>query len=120
MSSSLKERIIGALFVGGLFFMMMCVLYKLVDYREDWLSYSAMWSISWAIGHFIAKTIALLENQGIGKLLLLEVIIVFLVVVVMAFIMGVIIELPTWKDIVCQTCIPLGASLLINNKWKRD
>ena len=35
MSSSLKERIISALLVGVLFFMMLCITNKLIDYRED-------------------------------------------------------------------------------------
>lgn len=120
MSSSLKERIISALCVGGLLFIMLCVIYKLFNYREDWLSYSATWAIFWAIGHFVAKSIALLDETSIGKILLLEAIIVFLVAMFMAFIFGVIIELPTWKDLIADTCIPFGAALLINNKWKRD
>lgn len=121
MSNSLKERIISALLVGVIFFMFLCVMYKLFDYREDWLPYSLMWAISWSIGHFVSKTMAeATANESIIKVILFEALISFVVALVMSFITGVIISLSNWDYIVSNTCVPFAVSLLINNKWKRD
>lgn len=121
MSNSLKERIISALLVGVIFFMFLCVMYKLFDYREDWLPYSLMWAISWSIGHFVSKTMAeATADESIIKVIFYEVVILFVVALVMSFITGVIISLSNWDYVVSNTCIPFAVSLLVNNKWKRD
>lgn len=121
MSNSLKERIIIALLVGVIFFIVLCVMYKLFDYREDWLPYSLMWAISWSIGHFVSKTMAeATADESIIKVIFYEVVILFVVALVMSLITGVIISLSNWYDVVYNTCIPFAVALLINNKWKRD
>lgn len=121
MSNSLKERIISALLVGVIFFMFLCVMYKLFDYREDWLPYSLMWTISWSIGFFVSETMAeATADESIIKVIFYEVVILFVVALVMSFITGVIISLSNWNYVVSNTCIPFAASLLINDKCERD
>ena len=118
MSNSLKKRIIIALLVGFILFMIFCVKNKLFDYREDWLIYSLMWSISSSIGYFVSKTIAKATS---GKhLIFFEALISFFVALVMLFIIGVILSLSNWDYIVSNTCIPFTVSLFINNIWKED
>ncbi len=119
MSSSLKERIISALSFGVIFFIFLCVMYKLFDYREDWLPFSLMWAISWSIGHFVSKTIAE-ETADESIIIFFEALISFVVALVMLFITRVIISLSNWDYVVSNTCAPFLVSLLINNKWKRD
>ena len=121
MSSSLKERIISALLVGVLFFMMLCITNKLIDYREDWLSYSAMWAICWAIGHFVGESFSLiLTDESIGKILIYELALIFCLGLIVAFIVGILMNLPTWKDTLANICIPFAVAFLINTKWKRN
>lgn len=121
MSSSLKERIINALLVGVLFFMTLCVISNLIFYREDWLSYSAMWAICWAIGHFVGNSFSLiLTDESVMKILIYELALIFLLGVIVAFIVGILMNLPTWKDILANTCIPFAVAFLINTKWKRN
>lgn len=120
MSNSLKKRIFTALLVGVIFFMFLCVIYKLLDYRDDWLTYSLMWAISWSIGLFVSETIAkAIADESIIKVIFYEVAISFVVALVMSFITGVIISLSNWDYVVSNTCIPFAAALLVNTKWKR-
>lgn len=121
MSSSLKERIVNALLIGVSFFIYLSVIYKLFDYREDWLTFSIMWSISWAIGYFVSKTLAeVTADESIIKVILFEALISFVVALVMSFIIGVIIRLSNWDYVVSNICFPFTVSLLINNKWKKN
>ena len=116
MSSSLKRRIGEALLFLVILFMVISIDCKLLLQREDWLSYSIIWSICWALGHFVAKSI----DKGIGYFLLVDFVIILGVLIVVTFIFGVVISLPTWKEIIVKTVVPFGIALTINNNWKRD
>ena len=109
MSSSLKRRIGEALLLVVILFMVMSICYKLLLPREDWLSYSIIWSICWALGHFVAKSIATIFDKGIGYFLLVDLVIIF-----------VVISLPTWKEFLGKTVAPFSIALVINSNWKRD
>ena len=120
MSSSLKRRIGEALLLVVILFMVMSICYKLLLPREDWLSYSIIWSICWALGHFVAKSIATIFDKGIGYFLLVDLVIIFVVLIVVTFIFGVVISLPTWKEFLGKTVAPFSIALVINSNWKRD
>ena len=121
MSSSLKERIISALFVGVFLFMMLCIANKLIDYREDWLSYSAMWAICWAIGDFVGTSFSLiLTDESIWEILIYKLALIFCLGVIVTFIVGILMNLPTWKDILTNICLPFAVAFLINTKRKRN
>ena len=121
MSSSLKERIINALLVGVLLFMISCIKNKFIDYREDWLSYSAMWAICWAIGHFVGTSFSLtLTDESIWEILIYELALISFLGVIVAFIVGILMNLPTWKYTLANICLPFAAAFLINTKWKRN
>ena len=119
MSSSLKERIISALLVGVSFFIVLCIMNKLIHYSKDWLFYSAMWAICWAIGHFVGKSFSLiLTDESIWKILIFELALIFCLGVLVAFIVGILMNLPTWQDIVANICFPFAVAFLISTKWK--
>ena len=119
MRTSLKERIFSALFVGVLLFMVECVMYKLFLDRSNWLAHSAIWSTAWAVGHFVGKTMTNLEER-LWKIVLFELLIVFLVFILLAFIFGVICNMASWLDLVSTITVSFGVSTIINNKWIRD
>ena len=112
MSSSLKRRIGEALLFAVLLFMLISIDCKLLLQKEDWLSYSIIWSICWALGHFVAKSITMFD-KGIGYFLLVD----FVIILGVLF---VVISLPTWKEIIGKTVVPFGIALAISNNWKRD
>ncbi len=127
MSNSLKKRITRALLVGGVCFMIICNMYKLFNYREDWFSVSLMWAISWSIAYFVSRTIAeaaTIVEAAKGKkmisIIILEAVILFFVALVVTFITGVIIGLSNWDYVVSNTCFPFALSLLVHNEWIRD
>ena len=120
MSSSLKRRIGEALLLVVILFMIMSICYKLLLPREDWLSYSIIWSICCALGHFVAKSIATIFDKGIGYFLLVDLMIILVAIIVVTFIFGVVISFPTWKEILGKTVVPFGFALVISNNWKRD
>ena len=118
MSSSLKERIIIALLMGVLCFMSLCVAYKLLFYREDWLLCSLISAISYSIGYFLSETIAQeIVDASMKDVIHIEILIASVVTVVISFITGIILNLSDWYSIVLDTCIPFILSLLINNKY---
>ena len=120
MSSSLKRRIGEALLFLVILFMVISIDCKLLLQKEDWLSYSIIWSICWTLGRFVAKSIATMVDKGIGYFLLVDLVIIFLVLIVVTFIFGVVISFPTWKEIISKTVIPFGIALVTNNNWKKD
>ena len=113
MSSSLKERILAAASIAVISAIILCVFYRLIFYREDWLSYSIVWSISWAIGYFIAKSINTLEKGIWINLIIDSIIIIVVAFFVEAFIIGVPIEYR--KEIFIKIMVPFSISLIIFN-----
>ena len=117
MRTSVKERILVALFVGGLLFIIECVMYKLFLYRSDWLTHSAIWATAWAVGHFVGQTMTN-GKERLWKIILFEVLIIFLVFILLALIFGVICNM-VWLDLVSTITVSFGVSTILNNKWIR-
>lgn len=116
---SILKRLGNVLLVGVILFITLAVMHKLLMKDEDWLYASAMWTIFWMIGSFIAKSFNE-TNSGIKETIQYNVILIFLVFVVSAFVVGVLLDKSTWLKIVAEITIPFGMSLLVNSKWKSD
>lgn len=119
MSKSIKDRIIGLIVVGAIDFVIFSVIYKLFIYREDWLLYSTIWSISWALGYFIAGC-KILKAQKIWKRILYKLAIIFIVSILIAFIFGVLLNLPIWRYWLSNISVAFGASILLNGNWSTN
>lgn len=119
MRTSWKKRIFGAVCLGILVFIFECVLNKLFECREDWLSYSLIWSISWAVGYFISKTITTMDER-LWKIIGIDLIIIFLASMILAFVLGVVCDMANWGEIVGNIIASFGISMIIYNKWVRD
>lgn len=119
MRTSVKERIFSALFVGVSLFIIECVLYKLFLHRSDWLTRSAIWATAWAAGHFVGKTMTNAEER-LRKIVLLELLIIFLVFILLAFIFSVICNMMSWLELVSTITTAFGVSTIVNTKWIRD
>lgn len=118
MSSSLKSRILDALGFALGNFIIFSVIYKLFLIREDWLSFSIIWSISWAVGRFIAKSICTLE-KSILYILFSYVLIIVIVFFLEVFILGVLFKTTQWKYILAVTTISFGFGLVITGLIKK-
>ena len=116
---SILKRLGNVLLVSVIIFITLAVMYKLVMKDENWLYASAMWTIFWMIGSFIAESFNE-TNSGIKGTILYNVILIFLVFVISAFVVGVLLNKETWLTIVADITIPLGMSSLVNSKWKSD
>ena len=114
MSNSLMKRILNALGVAVMNFIISSVTYKLFLYREDWLSFSIAWSISLTVGRFVTQSIAILEKEGM-VCIIIDVVIIVIVFILGAFIMGVLLNIAQWKDIFNSTLVPFGLGLIITN-----
>lgn len=119
MSKSIKDRIIGSLAVGAIIFIILCVVHKLFNHREDWLFYSAIWAIPWAIGYFISKA-QILKVKKIWKRIIYKLVIIFLVFILTAFVFGVLLNLQIWQYFVSSITISFGFSILWNGNWSTN
>ena len=117
MSNSLMKRILDALEFAVEIFIIFSVMCKLFLYREDWLSFSIVWSISWTVGRFVAQSIAILE-KGVWFNIITDVVIIVIVFILGAFIIGVLLNIAQWKDIFNSTLVPFGSGLIITNVFK--
>ena len=118
MSNSLMKRILDALGFAVVNFIIFSVMYKLFLYREDWLSFSIVWSISWTVGRFVIQSIAILE-KGVWFNIITDVVIIVIVFILGAFIMGVLLNIAQWKDILASVLVPFGSGLIITNVFKK-
>lgn len=119
MRNSWKERIISALAIGIFVFISECIISKLFESRDDWLSYSIIWSISWAVGYFISKTITTMD-ESLWKIIGVDLVIIFFAFIILTFVLGVVCDMTNWGKIVSDIIASFGMSMIINNKWKRD
>lgn len=119
MRNSWKERIIGALSIGILIFMFECITSKLFKGRDDWLSYSIICSISWAVGYFISKTITT-TDESLWKIIFVDLFIIFFAFIILTFVLGVVCDMTNWSKIVSDIIFSFGMSMIISNEWKRD
>lgn len=113
MSKSIKGRIIGSLAVGAIIFIILCIVHKLFNHREDWLLYSTIWALPWAFGYFIANA-KTLKAQKIFKRILYKLVTIFIIFILSAFVFGVLLDLQIWQYLVSSITISFGFSILWN------
>ncbi len=119
MSSRLKERIIESLGFAVTNFMVFAIIYKFFLPREDWLAFSIIWSISWTVGRFTSQCIGTLKKSRWSNLLI-DVGIIVAEIIVTIFIMGVVLEVTAWKEILMNIVIPFGIALILNNTFMKN
>ena len=112
MSNSLMRRILSALVFAIVNFIIFSIMYKLFFYREDWISFSIMWSISWAVGRFASQSIDTLE-KSIWSEIIKYILIIVIVSFLDAFILSILFKITQWKDILLSTAIPCGLGFII-------
>lgn len=61
-----------------------------------------------------------LTDESIWKILIYELALIFCLGLIVAFIFGILMNLPTWKDTSANICIPFTVAFLINTKWIRN
>jgi len=117
MRSSWKKRIINALVIVIFLFITECVFTKLIFDQEDWLSFSLINSISLLVGFFISETITT-KHKSIWKIISIDLKIIFIAFIMLAFVLGVVCDMKNWGEITCNILVPFGLSMIINNNWK--
>lgn len=114
---SVKEKLIGSVAVGSILFMMLSIIYKLVDNKPNWLPLALIWSLAWAVGYFVAKTISDLDMGNI-KSVEIYILITIVVGIIASFVLGVVCNFSNWIDIALgRITLSLFVSLLVNHKW---
>ena len=107
---TLKRRICEGLLLFVCMCIILCIIYKFLLVREDWLSYSIMWSISWSVGVFLGRLFQ--KKYRIGYLIIINISIILIAFSVEALVFRVILDMSTWKEIICETLFPFGLSLI--------
>ena len=108
---TLKRRICEGLLLFVCLCIILCGIHKFLLDREDWLSYSIMWSISWSFGVFLGRLFQ--KKYGIGYLIIINILIIFIAFIVEAFVFRIILDMSTWKEIIYDTLFPFGLSLIL-------
>lgn len=116
MKYSLKYRIIYSMSIGIFLFVLECVLYKLIGNNPEWLSISLLWSIPWAIGVFVSKTLAN-HIKSLRKVICIEIAIVFVLLILLLFVLGVVFEVAEIIKFIYFIIMSFSMALLINNDW---
>lgn len=104
------KHISSALVEGVLFFITLSVMFKLFMKIEEWLLASLIWSISWVLGSLMAKLI-LYINQNTRGIWIFHSALIALVFVLLAFVLGVILNYPDWAELVSYITFPFGISV---------
>lgn len=122
MSNSLKNRFFLTLLLGVLTFVSFCILYKLTLYTESWFYKAIFYSIFWALGFFVSRTLATKKHKitynifaYIIIVVVLEVIISFFALLTTLLVTKVIFHLQNWNYIFSNTCFPFIESLFVSN-----
>lgn len=119
MRTNVKERIISSLITGVIIFMALCVAYKLFTGKEDWLSYSIIWSSAWTIGLFISKTIVdTFLDESIWMIIKIDLAIILVVFILVAFVLGVVCDMANCKKNIADITISFALSMLTNIRRK--
>ncbi len=114
MSKSLSARIFDALVFAVVNFVIFSIFFKIVFNREDWLTFSILWSILGAIGRFTSYSIATLKKST-KFILILELVIIVAAFLVGALVMGVWLNIAQWERYLLETIIPFGSAIIITN-----
>lgn len=76
-----------------------------------------LWSVPWAIGLFVSKTLAN-HIKSIGTVIGIEIATISILLVLLFFVLGVVFEVAEPAKIVWFITISFGMSLIINNDYK--
>ncbi|MCI8411538.1 MAG: hypothetical protein HFJ40_03705 [Clostridia bacterium] len=123
MSSRLTKRIIKSSRLAVTNFMFIAIFYKFFPPREDWLTSSIIWSISWAVGHFTSQCISTLKNSRRSNLLIdVEIIVAEIIAIIFLIgaVIGLTLEVIAWKEILMNTVMPFGIVFTLNNTCMKN
>lgn len=113
---SIKKQIGENVALCVIYFIILSVLNKLFLKQEDWLYNSIVTSIFLVIGRFIAKKIVINLETRKDKIIGIITCIVSMFLIV-AFIIGVVLNIPTWGKIVLNIITPFAVGMFINTKY---
>lgn len=80
------------------FFIVDCVVFKLILGQSNWLEMSIIWSISYALGYFVGKSFRLTFWKAFT--------ITISILVIFAFIYGVVLDMQDWYEIDVKLSFP--------------
>ena len=110
MSKYLNNRYIHSLLCTVIIFMCTSVIYKQLMHFEYWLERAILFSIGWGLGIFVRTTL----NVSSKEILKDKLFIAFLVILLTAFITGIVLNLENWANIVILFSLTFTISLLAN------
>lgn len=114
MSNSFKKRFIKALGAAIYHFIVCLILYRFIIFITDWLYYSIIWSISWAMGLFISECIATLNKPLRFNIIIDTLIILTLLLFLMSSLsVFIFFKFITWKLIIIIV-FSFSLSIIIN------
>lgn len=114
MSNSFKKRFIKALGTAIYHFIVCFILYRFIIFITDWLYYSIIWSISWAMGLFISECIATLNKPLRFNIIIDTLIILTLLLFLMSSLsVFIFFKFITWNLIIIIV-FTFGLSIIIN------
>ena len=113
MNGKLAERFVLALTVGVIIFIVYSTIFKLYLGKENWLSVSILDSIALSVACFAATWVDTLKYR-LWKIMFIDTILTIIVWIVVAFITGVVLNLPNWDIFVNDFVSLFGISLLLH------
>ena len=114
MRNSFKKRIINALFLGILIFVTLCNLF---GSKGEAKYFFLILSILCAAGSFISETLTTM-NESIWKIISIELLIIFLEFIILAFVFGIVYDITHWFRMAFIFTIPFALSIIVSNKFR--
>lgn len=109
------KRIGEIIIVGVFMFIALAVMHKLFRHNEEWLYASLVWTISWMVASIIVKLFGELNIDSI-KLSIFNIGIIAFIFIILAFLLGVVLDVLEWEKIVADIIVPFGMAIFVNSK----
>ena len=88
MSKDWRLWLVKSIFYAIALFIVECVIFKLLIGQSNWLEMSIIWSISFALGHFVGKSFR--PTFGEAFTITISILVIF------AFLFGVVLDMQDW------------------------
>lgn len=111
------KRIFEVALTGLFMFIALSVMLKLVLGNENWLVAAGIWAAAWIVGSIVALLFCKI-SAGTITLFLYNVGVITFVLITLTFILGVVLNLTGWEEIVSNISIPFAMAIFVNSKVK--
>lgn len=103
MSEDWRKYLVKSVCYAIALFIANCVIFKLLIGQTNWLEMSIIWSLSYASGYFVGKTFRLTFEKAFT--------ITFSILVILAFLFGVVLNMQDWYVIDIKLSLPFILSM---------